>query len=156
MAQAPRSAGPATTVPPHTPRPRARGAARRLAAPLGTLAAVVAAFAFVGAVDSNEPGHYPTCPLLKYAGVYCPACGGLRSAHAVAHGDLPAALGANALAVVAYAAFALLWVLWVVRAIRAVPTAGPRPTAAQWWALAGLLLVFTVVRNLPWGAALAP
>ncbi|MGW5120324.1 DUF2752 domain-containing protein, partial [Streptomyces noursei] len=49
---------------------------RRLAAPVGTLAAVTAAFAWVGAVDPNEPGHYPVCPLLHLTGLLCPACGG--------------------------------------------------------------------------------
>ncbi|MFH8406164.1 DUF2752 domain-containing protein [Streptomyces sp. NPDC018019] len=132
------------------------GPVRRLRAPLGTLAAVVAAFAYVGAVDPHEPGHYPVCPLRDLTGVFCPACGGLRSAHAVAHGDLAAAAGANLLAVVGYAAFALFWGVWIVRAARGLSTAGPRLRAAHWWALGGLLLVFTVVRNLPFGAVLTP
>ncbi|OKI05272.1 hypothetical protein A6A06_11640 [Streptomyces sp. CB02923] len=132
------------------------GLVRRLLAPFGTLAAVVAAFAFVGLVDPNEPGHYPACPLLALTGVFCPACGGLRSAHAVAHGDLVTAAGANALAVAGYAAFALFWAAWAVRAARGRPTAGPRPGAAHWWALGGLLLAFTAVRNLPFGEGLIP
>ena len=69
---------------------------RRLAVPAGVLAAVVGAFAYVAVVDPNEPGHYPACPLLQYTGVYCPGCGGLRSAHAFVHGDFAAALRANA------------------------------------------------------------
>ncbi|MFB6570791.1 DUF2752 domain-containing protein [Streptomyces noursei] len=129
---------------------------RRLAAPVGTLAAVTAAFAWVGAVDPNEPGHYPVCPLLHLTGLLCPACGGLRSAHAVAHGDLVAALGANAPAVAGYAAFALFWLVWLARAARGLPTAGPRPRPVHWWALGTLLLAFTVVRNLPLGAGLRP
>lgn len=138
------------------PAPRQRALPRRLVAPLGTLAAALAAFAYVGAVDPNEPGHYPVCPLLHLTGLYCPACGGLRSAHAVAHGDLTAALGANALAVAGYAAAAVFWALWLGRAARGRPTAGPRPRPVHWAALAGLLLAFTLVRNLPFGGALAP
>jgi len=138
------------------PAPRRRALPRRLAAPLGALAAALAAFACVGAVDPHEPGHYPVCPLLHLTGLYCPACGGLRSAHDVAHGDLPAALGANALAVAGYAACAVFWAVWLGRAVRGRPTAGPRPRPVHWWALTGLLLVFTVVRNLPAGRALAP
>lgn len=140
-------------------RPEARpagGLPRRLAAPLGVLAAFAAAFAYVAAVDPNEPGHYPVCPLLHLTGVYCPACGGLRSTHDLAHGDLAAALGANALAVAAYAACAVLWAVWLARAARGRPTAGPRPRAVHWWALGGLLLAFTAVRNLPFGSGLAP
>ncbi|MFE6685435.1 DUF2752 domain-containing protein [Streptomyces sp. NPDC057743] len=135
---------------------RPAGPLRRLAAPVGTLAAAVAAFAYVGAVDPNEPGHYPICPLRHLTGLLCPACGGLRSAHALAHGDLTAALSANAPAVAGYAAFALFWLGWLTRAARGLPTAGPRPRPVHWWALAGLLLVFTLVRNLPVAAVLRP
>ncbi|MEV6397667.1 DUF2752 domain-containing protein [Streptomyces sp. NPDC051907] len=129
--------------------------ARRLAAPLATLAGVAAAFAYVGTVDPNEPGHYPVCPLLRITGIYCPGCGGLRSAHAFVHGDLPAALGANAMAVVGYGVFAAVWVVWLIRAVRGAPL---RVAVAPvwWWALGGVLLIFSVVRNLPFGSALAP
>ncbi len=113
-----------------------RSPQRRLAAPLGTLAAATAAFAYVGAVDPHEPGHYPVCPLLHLTGIYCPACGGLRSAYAVAHGDLVAALGANALAVAGYAAFALFWRPgWPVRHADAPPWAPARaPGTGGLWA----------------------
>ncbi|WP_372502961.1 DUF2752 domain-containing protein [Streptomyces rhizoryzae] len=137
-------------------RPRRRGPLRRLAAPAGTLAAAAAAFAVVGAVDPGEPGHYPVCPLFRLTGVLCPACGGLRSAHAVAHGDLLTALGANAPAVAGYAAFAVFLLVWLVRAARGLPTAGPRPRPVHWWALGAALLAFTVWRNLPAGAWLRP
>ncbi|MFF2505419.1 DUF2752 domain-containing protein [Streptomyces sp. NPDC058067] len=132
-----------------------RGAARRLAVPLGVLAAVAAAFAYVGSVDPNEPGHYPVCPLLHYTGIYCPGCGGLRSAHAVVHGDLTAALGDNALAVAGYVLFAALWAVWAVRVARGQQfrVALGRP---QLRVLGAAVLVFTVVRNLPIGGWLHP
>lgn len=133
----------------------ARGRAARAAVPAGVLAAVAGAFAYVGAVDPNEPGHYPACPLLRLTGLYCPGCGGLRSAHAVAHGDLPAALQANAPAVLGYAAFAVLWTVWVVRAVRGRPLRIDPPPVLL-WSLGALLLVFTVVRNLPFGDRLHP
>ncbi|MFG3658932.1 DUF2752 domain-containing protein [Streptomyces sp. NPDC047706] len=127
----------------------------RLAVPVGVLAAVAAAFAYVGAVDPGEPGHYPVCPLLRVTGLYCPGCGGLRSAHAFVHGDLPAALQANALAVAGYLLFAALWTVWVVRAVRGrPPRLDPRP--AVMWGVGALLLLFTVVRNLPFGGWLHP
>ncbi|MFE0513451.1 DUF2752 domain-containing protein [Streptomyces sp. NPDC058964] len=127
----------------------------RLAVPAGILTAVVGAFAYVGAVDPNEPGHYPVCPLLAYAGVYCPGCGGLRSAHAFVHGDLLTALHDNAMAVVAYVGFAALWTLWVVRTVRGRPSRidlGP----VHLWSLGAVLMIFTVVRNLPFGGWLHP
>ncbi|MEU4211508.1 DUF2752 domain-containing protein [Streptomyces sp. NPDC026206] len=132
------------------------GPVRRAAPPLGVAAGLGAAVTWVGAVDPNLPGRYPACPLLRWTGLYCPGCGGLRGLHALAHGDLAAALGANALALAGYAAFAVLWVLWLIKAVR---TGGGMPVdlrAKHWWALAGLVLAFTVVRNLPFGSALAP
>lgn len=121
-----------------------------------TLAAAVGAFAYVGAVDPNEPGHYPVCPLFRLTGVLCPGCGGLRSAHAFAHGDLITAFGANALAVVGYFAFAGFLALWLVRAVRGGPVPTPVLKPLHWWGLGTAALVFAVVRNLSLGSALAP
>lgn len=150
---APGPAPEAAPGPPRAPAPASR--LRRLAAPAGVLAAVVGAFGYVAAVDPNEPGHYPVCPMLRLTGVFCPGCGGLRSAHAFAHGDLTAALGANALAVAGYVVLAAVWALWVVRESRGRPLRiGLAP--GYWWGIGAVLLVFSVVRNLPFGSALAP
>ncbi|MGW5637803.1 DUF2752 domain-containing protein [Streptomyces sp. NPDC003832] len=136
-------------------RSRAGTVPGRLAAPAGVLAAVAGAFAYVGTVDPHEPGHYPVCPLLRFTGLYCPGCGGLRSAHSFIHGDLAAALQSNAVAVLGYLGFAALWTVWVVRAARGRPLRLALPPA--WlWTLGALLLVFTVVRNLPLGDWLHP
>ncbi|MVO87046.1 DUF2752 domain-containing protein [Streptomyces sp. p1417] len=132
-----------------------RRAFRRLGVPLAVLGSVAAAFAYVAAVDPNEPGHYPTCPLLYYTGLYCPGCGGLRSAHAFAHGDLTAALGANAVAVVGYGVLAAVWVLWVAAAARGRPVRLGLGRA-HLWGVGVAVALFTVVRNLPFGAFLHP
>ncbi|MET9552682.1 DUF2752 domain-containing protein [Streptomyces sp. NPDC006645] len=144
---------PVPAAPPPAPAPATR--ARRLLAPLGTLAGVVAAFTYVGLVDPNESGHYPVCPLLSMTGLYCPGCGGLRSAHAVAHGDLANAFGANALAVVGYGVFAVVWLVWLIRVARGTRIQVSVPPFSG-WALGAVLLAFTVVRNLPFGSSLAP
>ncbi|MFI6859264.1 DUF2752 domain-containing protein [Streptomyces sp. NPDC050421] len=149
---APGPQGPPPVFPP-APVPVSR--LRRIATPAAVLAGVVGAFAYVGSVDPNEPGHYPVCPLLRFTGIYCPGCGGLRSAHAFAHGDIVAALGANALAVVGYVAFAALWALWAVRAATGRPLRiDLKPV--HWWGIGAVMLIFSVVRNLPFGSALAP
>lgn len=152
----PGPAAPPLRGPVPVPGPVRASRARRLAAPVLTLSGVVAAFAYVGAVDPNEPGHYPVCPLFRLTGVLCPGCGGLRSAHAFARGDLVTALGDNAAAVAGYLVFAAFTALWLVRAFRGGPV--PRIVLAPvwWWALGTVLLAFTVVRNLPIGSALAP
>ncbi|MEU1212348.1 DUF2752 domain-containing protein [Streptomyces sp. NPDC005791] len=143
------------SVPGLAPPPAPVSRIRRLAVPVGVMAAVVGAFGYVAAVDPNEPGHYPVCPMLRFTGLLCPGCGGLRSAHAFAHGDLATALGSNALAVVGFAVFAVVWLLWTVRASRGTPLRiGVAPR--YWWGVGAVLLVFSVVRNLPFGSALAP
>ncbi|GGU20264.1 membrane protein [Streptomyces lavendofoliae] len=132
-----------------------RSLPRRLAPPLGILAGVAAAFAYVGTIDPNEPGHYPVCPLFRLTGLLCPGCGGLRSAHAFIHGDLPTALGANAVAVAGYAVFAVAMVFWLVGAVRGRPARITlRPV--WWWSAGVVLALFSIVRNLPFGSALAP
>ncbi|MDK1474117.1 DUF2752 domain-containing protein [Streptomyces sp. 549] len=119
----------------------------RLAVPAGVGAAV----AYVGAVDPGEAGHYPPCPLLSRTGLLCPGCGGLRAVHALAHGDVVGALAANAAVVAAGAVVAAVWVVWCVRP--RIPPSVPMPLVR----VAGVLvLVFSVVRNLPFGASLAP
>ncbi|MFJ1601105.1 DUF2752 domain-containing protein [Streptomyces sp. NPDC088261] len=155
-------APPAPAVPPGNasppPGPPAASLVRRLLAPAGSLAAVAGAFTYVGLIDPNHPGHYPVCPLYALTGLYCPGCGGLRSAHAVAHGDLATAFGDNALAVLGYGAAAALWVLWTVSSVRA-GTRRPLPVPrrpAVWWAVGGVVLIFTLIRNLPFGSSLAP
>ncbi|MFG2866394.1 DUF2752 domain-containing protein [Streptomyces sp. NPDC048338] len=151
--------GPAGRVsapqPPLPGAPAPRALVRRLVTPVGTLAGVAAAFAYVGTVDPNEPGHYPVCPLLRFTGILCPGCGGLRSAHAFVHGDLGAALGANALAVVGYGLFAVLMAVWLIRTVRGAPMRLAVPPLG-WWGVGAVLALFTLVRNLPFGSALAP
>ncbi|MGW7006871.1 DUF2752 domain-containing protein [Streptomyces sp. NPDC054933] len=151
----------ATAVTPSAPhgvpagRPASRSLPRRVSAPVGLLAAAAGAFAYVGSVDPNHPGHYPVCPFLYLTGWYCPACGGLRSAYAVVHGDFGGALRDNALAVVGYGIAAVLWALWLSREVRGRPAALRVPRAV-WWGLGAVVLVFSVVRNLWFGAFLAP
>ncbi|MEV7614393.1 DUF2752 domain-containing protein [Streptomyces sp. NPDC089799] len=129
---------------------------RRLAAPATAAVGAVAAFAYVGAVDPNEPGHYPVCPLFRLTGILCPGCGGLRSAHAFAHADLTAAVSANALAVAGYLVFAVYLAVWLKRACQGAPAPRISLKSQAWWALGILALTFAVVRNLPIGAWFAP
>jgi hypothetical protein len=137
------------------PEPPRGSALRRAATPLGSLAGVAAAWAYVAAVNPNHPGHYPVCPFRYLTGWYCPACGGLRSAYAVAHGQFGTALHDNVLAVAGYGIAPVLWALWLSREVRGRPQRIRVPRAV-WWGLGALVLIFTVVRNVPFGAALAP
>ncbi|WP_037577425.1 DUF2752 domain-containing protein [Phaeacidiphilus oryzae] len=130
-----------------------------LRAPAALGAGFAAAVGCVAGYDPAAPGnHYPGCPLLALTGELCPACGGLRCVHAAAHGDLAAAAHDNLLVLVAGAFAVLAWARWAVRAARGLPTPVRRPPPAVLWAVAALVLVFTVLRNLPlpFGRELAP
>jgi hypothetical protein len=136
----------------------ARGVNRHLAGPRGpavVAASALAALAWIASVDPNEPGHYPTCPFLAVTGWFCPGCGSLRALHALAHGDLRDAVARNPLTVLALPVLLVWWAGWLVRTVRG---RGRRWVAPAWtlWALLAVVLAFTVARNLPGAAFLAP
>ncbi|MFR9726453.1 DUF2752 domain-containing protein [Streptomyces sp. MS19] len=134
--------------PPHPTAPPAR----RAGAALAILALTAAACGWVALVDPHEPGHYPPCPVLALTGLHCPGCGGLRSVHALTHGAPLAALHANALVVLGGTALLAAFLTHAVRGT-APRWARPGPSA---WAFGLIATLFTVLRNLPPGAALSP
>ena len=140
-------------------QPSADVGARRglagLTGPVASVAAAAVAVAVLAVVDPTQPGHYPTCPFFAVTGHWCPGCGSLRAMHALTHGDVAAAAGLNVLALASLPVLALIWLLWVRRSWTGAPRAKTAP-ATLIWALAVAVLVFGVVRNLPFGAALAP
>ncbi len=124
-------------------------------APLVEAGLVGAATTYVGLVDPNGSGHYPTCPFLALTGLFCPGCGSLRAVHALTRGDLDAALGFNVLTVLAVVALGVVWGRGALDRWRGTH----RSTVAPAWTLyllAGTVLVYGVVRNLAVGQALAP
>lgn len=135
--------------------PRPAGRLARLTGPVWSLAAAAAAVVVIAVVDPNQPGRYPTCPFLALTGHWCPGCGTLRALHALTQGDLAAAARLNLLVVAGLPVLALIWSLWLRRSWTAAPPARVAPAALIWVLAAGALL-FGLVRNLPFGAVLAP
>ena len=91
---------------------------------------------------------FPPCLVHQWTGLHCPGCGGTRCAVRLLHGDLAGALAMNvAVVVIAGAAVGVMcnavWNEWHGRPARGVP-----PWLA--WSLAGVLILFTILRNLPW------
>ncbi|MEV0584893.1 DUF2752 domain-containing protein [Nonomuraea sp. NPDC050310] len=123
--------------------------------PLGLGVAVAAGMVFVGVVDPNEPGHYPTCPFLWLTGLYCPGCGTLRALHGLATFDLGAALAMNPLLVAVIPVLVFWWARWLADSWRGRPSR-PLPRPAVIWGFIGVIIVYWVVRNLPFAAFLAP
>jgi hypothetical protein len=131
------------------------GDRRAVLRPLGVAAAAVVGAGYVGAVDPNVAGHYPTCPFLAITGWYCPGCGALRAVHALAHGDVVTATARNPLAVVAAGYFVVTWVLWFDRTFKGRPR---RWLAPAWvlYSVLGVILTFWVLRNVPGWTWLSP
>jgi len=119
----------------------------------GTLAlsAVVATLSglFLYAFDPAQGGPYPVCYFHQTTGLLCPGCGCLRALHQLLHGHLAAAFYFNPLMVLSLpcAAWAAAW--------SALRVCRGRPVAfvfcpAWFWGAGGLLLLFGILRNLPW------
>ena len=116
--------------------------------PVGVGLVVAAGTAYTGLADPNRSDPFPLCPLKAGTGWDCPACGALRSVHALCRLDLAAAADHNLLFVLAVPFLVLGYALWLGR------TLGwqlPRVSLPRglYPALVVLALAFAVVRNLP-------
>jgi hypothetical protein len=111
--------------------------------------------ALVALIDPHTGGRYPTCPFHAITGLWCPGCGGLRAVHDLTHGDLTLALHENVLVVLLGPSLVVWWLIARLRRTddrRVTLLLSARGTLA----VAVLLAVFTLVRNLPLGTTLAP
>ncbi|HEY8480825.1 MAG TPA: DUF2752 domain-containing protein [Spirillospora sp.] len=133
----------------------AAAVASRLLEPGAVLALAAAAVAYVAAVDPNEEGHYPTCPFLALTGLQCPGCGSLRTVHALAHGHFHEAIALNVLTVAVIPALAYFWFRWARARLRNRPARTKAAHPAFIWAFFTVVMVFWLVRNLPFGSFLA-
>lgn len=119
--------------------------------PLTAALGVGVACGYLAAVDPNESGHYPLCPMKALLGWDCPGCGGLRGMHALFRGDPLLALDHNLLLAGVVPGAVVLWCMWVVRAWRG--SSPPITARQQRWrttaivATAVLVTVFGAVRN---------
>ena len=122
---------------------------------------MVAAFALAcaGAIlFFFKPGQYwfyPVCHFHSLTGLHCPGCGSSRALHELLHGNFIEAIRLNALLL-----FCLAGSMWLAgRYVLARWRSQRAPVAvpARWlWMLLGLVVIFTVLRNLPGFAWLAP
>ncbi|MFC8044467.1 DUF2752 domain-containing protein [Nocardia sp. NPDC057353] len=129
---------------------------------LGVVAPLAVAGAGIGVAvllhlrDPHVEGSYGICPVYALTGWYCPGCGGLRGTHLLTEGDVVGSLQSNFLVLPLVLAF-VLWVAdWTRRAWRGDAVRLPRLEKWMLWAFLGLLTVYTVLRNSPWGGWLAP
>lgn len=142
-------------IPPVAPRATGsheRSRSVRSRAPLAVGAAAVLGTLALHLRDPNVPGSWGYCPVRLGTGLDCPGCGTLRAVHALTEGDLGAALSSNLVTVALLPLAVVLWVAWARRAWRGggTPVLGSsRAQLVTGVAVAAVLLVFGVVRNLP-------
>jgi hypothetical protein len=122
----------------------------RRALALAVAAAVVTASAILYAFPPTEGSWYPHCAFHRLTGLHCPGCGATRCVYALLHGNLRQAAAYNVLflaflPVLAASAASQWWMMLTGR--RLVAWRLPPWTI---WVIFGVMLVFWVVRNLPW------
>lgn len=125
--------------------------ASRLAAPAGVAGLAASGCALIWFADPTTPGGVlPVCPLKAMTGLNCPGCGGLRMVYSLLHGDVPAALHYNAVAMVAVGFLAFWFVVWVRNRLRGNMNWNP-PWLRGWvgTTIIAVFVVWTVVRNIP-------
>lgn len=122
----------------------------RLGAPLAVAALAGCACVAVWMGDPTTPGGpLPVCPTKLLLGIDCPGCGSLRMVYSLMHGNVPAALGYNAVGLVGL--ILLIWAFgaWTYGRIvdRRIRSWQHRRSAA----MITLVVVSTwfVIRNLP-------
>ena len=130
---------------------------QRLQGPTLLAGGVLAASLLLHLRDPHQGGSYAYCPWLLLTGTYCPGCGGLRAVNDLTDGDLAAAASSNLL----FVASLPVLVLWWASTVRDRWQGRVRQVAARRHGMlaVGFLVValaFAVVRNLPFGAWLAP
>lgn len=135
---------PTSTTGATTPQPLLR----RVAPVLGVGAGVGLATLALHLRDPHVQGSWGFCPsaLLGFA---CPFCGSLRAVHHLTDLDLAAAASSNLVLVMAAPFVVAAWLLALARAARGDARLLPSLPTAAWWVVGALLLVFTVLRNLP-------
>ena len=130
---------------------------RPIAAPLATACALGALTLYTYVRTPFESGAFPPCLFHAATGLYCPGCGGLRAAYSLMHGHFAEAVSLNALAVLGVIPAAAVALTWWIGSATGRDWPPPRLHPAVWWALAGVVLAFSVLRNAgPLAPYLAP
>jgi hypothetical protein len=133
-----------------------RVSALTLRAPALVGAAGLGAAVLLHLHDPHDSGSYGYCPFLQLTGRPCPGCGGLRAVNDLTRGDFVAAVSSNVLAVALVAFLTVAWVLWAARRLRGKVDGMVTLSTNMGFALIGVLAVFGILRNTPWGSWLAP
>jgi len=124
--------------------------------PMAVGAAGLASVTLLHVRDPHAYGSYGLCPFRALTGLWCPGCGGLRAVNDLTHLEFGPAVSSNVVvvALVLVVGVAFLW--WLPRRWRGENARMLVLDARGATVVLALLAVFTIVRNTPWGASLAP
>jgi hypothetical protein len=92
---------------------------------------------------------YPRCLFHALTGLDCPGCGGLRAAHRLLHGDVAGAFAFNPMLIVLSPVLGWFLLGWIVRERTGRTWPNPFRRRVWIWVLLGGMIVFSIVRNLP-------
>lgn len=121
----------------------------RVLSAAGILGGAVGVF-FVSYFNPVTAGFFPVCPLYAMTGLLCPGCGMTRGFHAFFSGDFLGAMRYNALLPVFFLLFAYFGVSMFLVLTRGRGLSFKIFRPASILALLIVLIVFAVVRNLPY------
>ncbi len=127
-----------------------------LAQPAAVAAASLGGLTALAWLDQAGLSVIPACPFFTITGLWCPLCGGTRAVEALAAGDVGAALGLNLLVVLAVPLVLAEWVRWTTGRARGRRTSFMNVSSRTIAVVAGLGVLYMVVRNLPGMEMLAP
>lgn len=130
---------------------------RRVVGPAATITGLAIATVGLHLRDPHVSGSWGLCPSAAIFGIYCPGCGGLRAVNDLTHGDVAAAASSNLLFVALIPVVVFLLGRWAWDAWHG--THRGRTWLSSWpmiYAGGGVLVAFSVLRNLSVGTWLAP
>ncbi len=132
-------------------------ATRRMLGPALLIGGLGAATLALHLRDPHEQGSWGICPSAAILGVYCPGCGGLRAVNDLTNLQVADAASSNLLFVAFVPVVVFVLARWSLSRWRG-ETYVPRFLATERFAylLIALMVVFTVLRNLPPFGWLAP
>ena len=112
---------------------------------LGLMLCVAVMFAF------NPANLFPStlCPFHALTGFHCPGCGVLRALHQLLRGNVLAALGLNPLIGLSLPIATYGWLSQASNHLTKRPLPKVHIPAYCVWTLAGIVIAFWVLRNIP-------
>ena len=111
-------------------------------------AAVIAGLAVLYLFNPVEYAFYPACQFYKLTHFHCPGCGSLRALHQLTHGHVTAAFLSNPLLIASIPMLAWLGISKLRN--HSASALMIRPAAA--WTILAIVIVFGILRNLPFAA----